>query len=221
MNINLIWKALFGILALAFIAFGLTALILNFGARGMDEGIFTALTRFSSFAFFVCLFFAQIIALFFFVTVLGWAIKHAAVYFWLQRHSDAQDAETADTGTPTKSDSNSMGQMPRLFSVVTATAMVALFFSNALRAVFDAIVSFTTYVFGTLPQTVLAEIDRVISCVTNESDNVSGPLQRNSLEKLVFRKTAIFDILAEFGHFRWPNLAKTFKRHIYRPRPFI
>ena len=47
------------------------------------------------------------------------------------------------------------------------------------------------------------------------------PLQRNSLEKLKLRKTAILDILAKFGHFRWPNLAKTFKRHIYRPRPFI
>ena len=71
MNINLVWKALFGILALAFIAFGLTALVLNFGAHGMDAGVFTALTRFSAFAFFVCLFFAQVIALFFFVTVLG------------------------------------------------------------------------------------------------------------------------------------------------------
>ena len=47
------------------------------------------------------------------------------------------------------------------------------------------------------------------------------PLQRNSLEKLMFRKTAVFGHLAKFGHFRWPNLAKTFKRHIYRPRPFI
>ena len=47
------------------------------------------------------------------------------------------------------------------------------------------------------------------------------PLQRNSLEKLMFRKTDILDILAKFGHLRWPNMAKTVKRHIYRPRPFI
>ena len=47
------------------------------------------------------------------------------------------------------------------------------------------------------------------------------PLQRNSLEKLMFRKTLILDILAKFDHFRWPNLAKSVKRHIYRPRPFI
>ena len=47
------------------------------------------------------------------------------------------------------------------------------------------------------------------------------PLQRHSLEKLIFRKPLISDILANFGHFRWPNLAKTVKRHIYRPRPFI
>ena len=48
------------------------------------------------------------------------------------------------------------------------------------------------------------------------------PLQRNSLENLMFRKTAVLDILAKFGHFRWPNLVKRHcQRHIYRPRPFI
>ena len=43
------------------------------------------------------------------------------------------------------------------------------------------------------------------------------PLQRNSLEKHMFRKTADF---GHFGPFR-PNLAETVKKHIYRPRPFI
>ena len=153
MNINLVWKALFGILALAFVAFGITALILNFGASGMDPGIFTALTRFSAFAFFVCLFFAQVIALFFFVTVLGWAIKKAAIYFWLQRHNDdEEDGANAKKEPTSETDENSMGQMPRLFSVVAASAVVALFFSNALRAVFDALINITAYIFGTLPQ---------------------------------------------------------------------
>ena len=47
-------------------------------------------------------------------------------------------------------------------------------------------------------------------------------LQRYSLEKPMFRKkTLLLDILTKFGHFRWPNMAKTVKRHIYRPRPFI
>ena len=36
-----------------------------------------------------------------------------------------------------------------------------------------------------------------------------------------FEKPQILDILAKFGHFRWPILAETFKRHISRPRPFI
>ena len=47
------------------------------------------------------------------------------------------------------------------------------------------------------------------------------PLQRNSLEKPMFRKPAVWDILAKFGRFRWPKMAKTVKMHIYRPRPFI
>ena len=47
------------------------------------------------------------------------------------------------------------------------------------------------------------------------------PLQRNSLEKPMSRKTANFGHFDSFGHFRWPNLAETVKRHIYRPRPFI
>ena len=34
-------------------------------------------------------------------------------------------------------------------------------------------------------------------------------------------KPLISDILANFCHFRWPNLAETVKRHIYGPRPFI
>ena len=46
------------------------------------------------------------------------------------------------------------------------------------------------------------------------------PLQRNSLGKIMFWKTAVFDILAKFGNFQWPNLSKTVKRHIYTPRPF-
>ena len=37
--------------------------------------------------------------------------------------------------------------------------------------------------------------------------------RRDSLKNLIF--------LAKFGHFRWSILAKTAKRHIYRPRPFI
>ena len=177
MNTKLVWKVLFAILALAFLTFGLTALILNFAAQGMGTGTFTALTRFSSFAFFVSLFFAQIIALFFLLTVIGWAISKAVIYFWLQRHSDEDDAKEEPDQMAQKpddsADANPMGQMPRLFSVVTASAVVALFFSNALRAVFDAIISITTYVFGTLPQTVLSEIDRIISCVTNETEGVS------------------------------------------------
>ena len=97
MNTKLVWKVLFAILALAFLTFGLTALILNFAAQGMGAGTFTALTRFSSFAFFVSLFFAQIIALFFLLTLIGWAISKAVIYFWLQRHSDEDDAtETPD-----------------------------------------------------------------------------------------------------------------------------
>ena len=48
------------------------------------------------------------------------------------------------------------------------------------------------------------------------------PLQRNRLETLMFWKKPLFlDILAKFGHFRCLSLAKTAKRHIYRPRPFI
>ena len=46
-------------------------------------------------------------------------------------------------------------------------------------------------------------------------------LQRNSLEKLMFRKPLVLDDLAIFGHFRWSTLVKTFKWHIYTPRPFI
>ena len=87
-----------------------------------------------------------------------------------------------------------MGQMPRLFSVVAASVVVALFFSNALRAVFDALVNVTAYIFGTLPQTVLSEIDRIIGCVTNETDGVqvvadmptlSGAPIRNCIGELV------------------------------------
>ena len=47
------------------------------------------------------------------------------------------------------------------------------------------------------------------------------PLERYSLESTCLEKLLILDILAKFGNFRWPNLAKTVKRHIYRPRPFI
>ena len=36
------------------------------------------------------------------------------------------------------------------------------------------------------------------------------PLQRKSLEKLMFRKNAVLDILAKFGHFRWPKLPMTY-----------
>ena len=36
-----------------------------------------------------------------------------------------------------------------------------------------------------------------------------------------FGKSKFLGILAKFGHYRWPNLAKTVKRHIYSPRPFI
>ena len=36
-----------------------------------------------------------------------------------------------------------------------------------------------------------------------------------------FEKSLLLDILAKIDHFRWPNLAKTIKRHIYMPRPFI
>ena len=36
-----------------------------------------------------------------------------------------------------------------------------------------------------------------------------------------FKKPLFMDISAKFGHCLWPNLAKTVKRHIYRPRPFI
>ena len=38
-------------------------------------------------------------------------------------------------------------------------------------------------------------------------------------KSLCLEKQVFLDILANFGHFRWPNLAKTIKRHIYRPRP--
>ena len=48
------------------------------------------------------------------------------------------------------------------------------------------------------------------------------PLHRNSLEKLIFfENPLLLDILTCFGHFRWMNLIKTVKRHIYMPRPFI
>ena len=43
-------------------------------------------------------------------------------------------------------------------------------------------------------------------------------LQRNSLEMQMFKKTMFF---LHFGHFRGRTWAKTVKRHIYRPRPFI
>ena len=46
-------------------------------------------------------------------------------------------------------------------------------------------------------------------------------LLRNSLENLCLEKPLFLDILAYFGHFWWPNLAETVKRHIYRSRPFI
>ena len=37
----------------------------------------------------------------------------------------------------------------------------------------------------------------------------------------MFRKTAVYRLfLANFGHFQWTNLAKTVKRHLYRPIPF-
>ena len=44
---------------------------------------------------------------------------------------------------------------------------------------------------------------------------------RPSVAKKQPGKTTILDILAKFGHFWWPNLAKTFKRHTYRPISFI
>ena len=40
-------------------------------------------------------------------------------------------------------------------------------------------------------------------------------------KSLCIEKPLFSDILANFGHFRWPNLAETVKRQIYRPRPFI
>ena len=46
-------------------------------------------------------------------------------------------------------------------------------------------------------------------------------LQRNSLEKFKFRKTAVFDILTKLCYFRWSNLAKTVIKHIYILRHFI
>ena len=48
--------------------------------------------------------------------------------------------------------------------------------------------------------------------------------RRDSLENLMFRKTAVLDILAKFCHFRRSILAKIVKKaHLldYRPRPFI
>ena len=47
------------------------------------------------------------------------------------------------------------------------------------------------------------------------------PLQRYSLEKIMFKKPLFLDISAKLGHFRWPILAKPVKMHIYRPRPFM
>ena len=49
-------------------------------------------------------------------------------------------------------------------------------------------------------------------------DLYDHPLQRNNLEKLMFRKTADF---GHFGQFRPFPVAEPVKRHIYRPRPFI
>ena len=48
------------------------------------------------------------------------------------------------------------------------------------------------------------------------------PLQGETACKTsCFEKPLFLDILAKFGKFQWSILAKTVKRHIYRPRPFI
>ena len=36
-----------------------------------------------------------------------------------------------------------------------------------------------------------------------------------------FGKEKLMGNSAKFGHFRWPNLAKSVKRHVYTPRPLI
>lgn len=150
----IIWWILFGVLSLAFLSFGLTSLILTFFSPDMDTGVFTALSQLSAFSFFVFLFFGQIITLVFFGWLIFWVACKAAAYFWMQRH-DGYDP-----------------QVPKLFSVVAASIVVTAFFSSAIRAIFDAVLAASAYLFGTLPQVVLGEIDRIIGCVSRETEGV-------------------------------------------------
>ena len=47
------------------------------------------------------------------------------------------------------------------------------------------------------------------------------PIDKETALKIsCFDKPLFLGIWAKFGHFRWPIVAKTVKRHIYRPRPF-
>jgi len=153
-SFSIIWRVLFAILIVAFSSFAVTALILTFFSNNMGIGIFTALQQLSAFAFFVALFFGQIIVLAFLGWLLFWGISKMVAYFWMQRH---------DGYAP---------QTPKLFSVVTAFIAVATFFNGAVRALFDIVLGASVFLFGTLPQRVVSEIDRIIGCVSHETESV-------------------------------------------------
>ena len=176
MNFSAVWKILFGGLGIAFAVFVVTAMINNFGASNIELTTFISMSRAESFAFFIFLFFCQAIVLAFLAWLIISGLSKAGAYFWMQRHSE---------GEP---------QTPKLFSVVTASLTVAIFFSSALRAVAEAMVGVSVYLFGTLPQTILSEVDRIIQCVARETDianmtergpEIEGAPIRNCIGELV------------------------------------
>ena len=74
----------------------------------------------------------------------------------------------------------------------------------------------------------VAEPGRTLSKGTSTGQDLSyEPIPRSlrpSVTKIQPRKELMTDGQTDGrtdGHFRWPNLAKTVKRHIYRLRPFI
>ena len=86
----------------------------------------------------------------------------------------------------------------------------------------DILANFSHFRWPNLAETVKRHIYRPRPFIWAYSQVSTAIRHKETAWKsLCFEKPLFLDILAKFGHFRWPNLAKTVKRHIYRSRPFI
>ena len=100
-----------------------------------------------------------------------------------------------------------------------------ILFYNIIKFYYNFIVSQHLLPYIWAPYTILVteQQEQGGICETRKGPN-RPPIPRG-IYFLVYahvsKNSCFYGILDTFDHFRWSNLAKTVKKHIYRPRPFI